>query len=112
MMVLLPAFLWLLANSTLNRHSHLTSLGTIITHAHPFHKNKSAPAPFQGHHHSKKDLWLLDLFSTILLSLICAGSIEPIFRKLPPKTKINADHEVPVKEYFQVHHYHAPPGRF
>jgi hypothetical protein len=110
MTMLLPAFLWLLTNSTLNMHSHLTPVGTVISHAHPFQKNQAEPAPIQGHHHTPGELWLLDLFSILLFSLVTAATIQLISKDLPLTPKERAVHKVPVKEYYQVYHYHAPPA--
>ena len=51
----------LLANGVVFRHSHKLNGGRIISHAHPY--ERSNDSPFQNHHHSEGELWLLDLVS-------------------------------------------------
>lgn len=46
-------------------HSHLLSNGTIITHAHPYNKQKDS-SPFKSHHHSNGELCLLGVVTSFL----------------------------------------------
>jgi hypothetical protein len=109
MALVLPLLLWMLLNATLNRHSHLTATGTLVSHAHPFEKKQEGSSPFQSHSHTTREYLLLDLFHTILFSLGTAGAVMLFRQEVPISPLIGATHKIPCKEHYQVYHYHAPP---
>ncbi len=108
-MLLLAAMIWLLFNTTVNRHIHVLSDGYIITHSHPFTKQQSDSIPFKTHQHTDKALLLLSLFSEIIFSLITFLILRSYLHSYPQKISIRLTHPEPARKYFQVHLYHAPP---
>jgi hypothetical protein len=50
--LILPVYLLLLANSMMNMHVHVLSGGMVVRHAHPF---KTDAGSGEAHHHSSKD---------------------------------------------------------
>ncbi len=59
--LLLPAYFTLLANSVMNRHTHVLPNGIMVTHAHPYAKNANGES--QTHHqHSGKGFVFLQSF--------------------------------------------------
>ena len=56
--LLLSIYGLILVNNSLFYHSHVTSDGKVISHAHPFSKQND-DKPFKAHHHSKLELLLL-----------------------------------------------------
>ena len=107
--LLLPAMMWLLFNTTVNRHIHVLSDGYIISHSHPFAKEQSDSIPFNMHQHTEKELLLLGLFSQIIFSLITLLILRPYLHTYSQKIRLHLTHTEPARKYFQVHHYHAPP---
>jgi Mn2+/Fe2+ NRAMP family transporter len=63
----------LVANQTLYVHSHITSDGRVITHAHPYNESEDS-APYKSHQHSKSEFIFLKslqiLFFTFFASLL------------------------------------------
>jgi hypothetical protein len=59
--LLLPAYFLILANSVLNRHTHVLPNGIMITHAHPLPRDEAGNKP-TNHHHSKKGYIFLESF--------------------------------------------------
>ncbi len=59
--LLLPAYFAILANSVLNRHTHILPDGMIITHAHPLTKDADGQKQ-SNHQHSGKDFVFLQSF--------------------------------------------------
>ena len=114
---MLPAILWLFFNTTANRHIHVLSNGYVVSHAHPFHRSHAGPdaLPLQGsstlpsHEHSKNELMLLSLFSEFMFTIITLIIIRPLIHAIRCETRFRMNHPVPIPEYYQVHHYHAPP---
>ena len=109
-LVLLAAVLWLFVNATVNRHTHHTSDGFIISHAHPYDKDRAGLPDSQSHDHSQTELILLNLFSNPFAPLVLfmvLNFITFLIRQLPVD---NRDYNSPVPELYQVHHYHAPPA--
>ncbi|MFK5855651.1 MAG: hypothetical protein QM503_05935 [Bacteroidota bacterium] len=56
--LLLISYGFILVNNSLFYHSHVTTNGAVISHAHPFSK-QSDNKPYKNHHHSKIELLLL-----------------------------------------------------
>ena len=56
--LLLSIYSLILVNNSLFYHSHITSNGKVISHAHPFNKQND-DNPYKAHHHSKLELLLL-----------------------------------------------------
>ena len=108
-LIMLPAVVWLFSNTVVNRHIHVLSGGYIIVHAHPFAKSQADPKDPNPHKHTRKELFLLDLFFTIIFSSIAALVIQSFLNACPQLTGCRIRNQVPARKYFQVHHYHAPP---
>jgi hypothetical protein len=80
--LLLPAFVWLIYNYSVNWHLHYLDSGWTVTHAHPFDKNDAPVSNTPSHHHNGSQLLILDqVFQllTLALVLIC---ISEIFRRV------------------------------
>jgi hypothetical protein len=56
--LLLIIYGFILVNNSFFYHSHVTSEGKVISHAHPFNKQND-DKPYKSHHHSKLELLLL-----------------------------------------------------
>lgn len=126
LLLLLPAILWLFFNTTANRHIHVLSNGYVISHAHPFVKNHQDPDAFPlddpsalplddpsalpSHQHTNKELLLLSLFSEFLFSIITLIITRPLIHAFPQITRSRFTHPEPARQYYHVHHYHAPPA--
>jgi hypothetical protein len=98
--ILLPAMVWLFANTIVNRHIHVLSDGYIVSHAHPFNT---------PHQHTKKELFLLDLFYIIVFSSITILVIRSFLSTCPLFIRFRVNHQVPARKHYHVYHYHAPP---
>jgi len=57
---ILPAYFLILANSTLNKHSHSLTNGNVISHSHPFKTNKNSKSQGSNHNHSKTEFIIFD----------------------------------------------------
>jgi len=62
-------------NNALFLHKHILPNGDIIVHAHPY-KKAADNAPFQSHHHSTNELFIIS--GIAILFLISILSITPI----------------------------------
>ncbi len=110
MLLLLPAVMWLFFNATVNRHTHFLADGIVITHAHPFAATQSGLDTSQMHHHTKRELLLLSFFSVLTTTILMLLFLKPFLFALPQIIRIHNKHPEPVREYFQVNNYHAPPS--
>lgn len=109
MLLLLLAAVWLFYNSSANRHFHVMSNGYVITHSHPIQHPQSDQGTSQTHQHTEKEFKLLGLFNALFFSVISLFVIRPCLRTCPPAIRIRLIQLVPVRECYQVFHYHAPP---
>ena len=63
-------------NNALFLHKHILPNGDIIVHAHPYHKS-SDNSPFQSHHHSAKELFIISGIAILyLISVLSISSIS------------------------------------
>lgn len=66
-LLLLPAIMWLVFNSTANWHYHSLPGGVVVKHSHPYQQNNipedKVPLPFQGHDHTSLEYLIIDQFS-------------------------------------------------
>lgn len=110
LLLLLPAVVWLFINATVNKHIHYLSGGSIISHAHPYHKTPSNPDPPGPHQHNGLELFLLSLVSDpaattsiVFLLLLFLLAVMLMFK---PHFEVMA----PTRNLYQVRNYHAPPA--
>ena len=54
-LLFLPVYLLLLANSMLNMHMHVLSNGMVVRHAHPFGHDRDQEHDQESHSHSGKE---------------------------------------------------------
>lgn len=108
LVIIIPATVWLVINSTVNGHYHKLQDGKIIYHCHPFKHYENNKSPFEDHHHSKSEYFILDqishtlaLFSVFLISYLITFTYKKIncFRVLI----------LPSKKYFFSRNYRSPP---
>jgi len=109
-LLLLPGLLWLFLNVTVNKHNHYLSGGYIISHAHPYDKIPSNPAPFGSHHHSGAELFLLSLVSDPLTTTSIVFLLVLFLLAVMQLLRFHYHITVPVRRSYQVRNYHAPPG--
>lgn len=107
---MLMAVMWLLFNGNVNRHVHVLSDGYAISHAHPFKGNPADQDSPDTHRHSRSELMLLSLFTNITTTLLVIFCIKPLVEAIPQVITITYPSPEPLREYYQVHHYHAPPA--
>ena len=109
LIVLLPVLLLVFINSSLNRHIHKLSSGQLVSHAHPVFYKDQAGTTDSSHQHTKKELFIFELFSNILFlltGLLLIGIIA--FPGLNTEL-LFYNKARPVKEYYYLLNYHAPP---
>ncbi len=109
LIALFPAICWLFINNSINRHFHQLQSGQIITHAHPYQKEKSDSSPFQSHHHSDFELLILDLVSNLVVIIIAAAPVG-IFHLLIKEIKIRAAKIFAYSEPYNIQKYRGPPA--
>ncbi len=90
LILLFPFICWLSINNTVNKHCHLLKSGYIVYHAHPYAHEKNTKSPFQSHHHSDREFFILDLISNILVILIIPFIIS-FFQKLLKEIKVRPE---------------------
>jgi len=110
LLALLPAVMWLFFNANVNRHIHMLSNGYMITHAHPFKEIPSNSDPNKSHQHSRKELMLLSLISSIATTLLLLFFIKSSLNTIPKLVRFCTNYLEPNRKFFQVHHYHGPPA--
>ena len=108
-LLMLPAVVWLFYNTTVNRHIHVFADGYVISHSHPFAKGQADTDPSRTHSHTEKELLLLSLFSDSVVPIITLLFLIPFIQTYPQTIRIQVNHHEPIRKYFQVHNYHAPP---
>jgi hypothetical protein len=108
-LLLLPAVVWLFFNTTVNRHIHILSNGYVISHSHPFVKKQADSNPSKMHQHTEKELLLLSLFSDPVVVIISLLILRSFIQAFPQISRFRFTHQEPIRKYFQVHNYHAPP---
>ena len=109
LLLLLPAVVWLFYNTTVNRHIHICADGFVISHSHPFTKGQADSDPSRTHQHTDKELMLLSLFSDPVATIIFLFFLLPFIQAYPRNISFQDTSQEPVRKYFQVHNYHAPP---
>jgi hypothetical protein len=105
----MPALLWLFVNATVNRHTHVTSDGRLIFHAHPYEKSPGGTATPEKHHHDNPELFFLSLISDPAIPLILVIYLLPVLDSRYLLLAIPLNYPQPSRDYYQVYHYHAPP---
>jgi len=107
--ILLPAMCWLFINSAINWHYHQLTYGNIISHAHPYQKQNNETSPFQSHHHSDIEYIILELICHLLFFITSLFAALSLFRPFFNRIKSIYNLSPPVKEFYFIRNYHAPP---
>jgi len=63
LLLILPAAVWFIINSTVNCHCHKLQNGKVVQHCHPFTHNEQNHSPFEDHKHTDSEYFILDLIS-------------------------------------------------
>lgn len=110
-LIVLIAVLWLFYNAAVNRHVHILSDGYVISHAHPFADKEAVPGQSgeTGHRHSEQELMLLSLFSGLVYAFIFILILSPFLHSFLQLPGSGQGPQKMTRNYYQVHHYHAPP---
>ena len=100
---------FLIGNVTINQHFHRLPSGTIERHAHPYTKNKTG-TPFQNHHHSNIEYFILSQLSITIFLLTGLGILLSFF--LPRNLEIKNFSSFSIisnTDLYFLLNYHAPP---
>jgi 4-amino-4-deoxy-L-arabinose transferase-like glycosyltransferase len=108
-LALLPALIWLFVNATVNRHTHYLSEGYFVSHAHPYDKTPSNPVPREPHRHNEIEFLVINYISEPLALALQLFVLHLILFSIDRFTGHILHHQEPAREYYNVHHYHAPP---
>ena len=65
--ILISAFLLQVINQSVNLHTHILADGTVIIHAHPYHKTDQS-CPVTNHTHTRNELLSLSLLQILFFS--------------------------------------------
>ena len=106
--VLMVIVVYFVANATSNQHYHKLSSGLIVKHAHPYEKGKIGN-PFQEHHHTSSEFFLLDhLYNIVYWICLLVFSITQC---LSAGEILNFSFHITHKKYdlYFLKNYHAPP---
>lgn len=95
-------------NSNLNQHYHKLDSGSIVKHAHPYNK-ENAGIPFQSHHHSTFEFFLLDTISIALFTVVSFILILTLFPLTLVKTHPPIAEIYKQTDLYFLKNYHAPP---
>jgi len=109
-LVVLPAIFWLFTNSVINWHYHQIYNGILIKHAHPYEKQSTDKIPVQSHHHSNVELVFLDLLCNPLVLLAFFFFSIGKFLSYSTLRKNIFNLPVPVRKFYNIPDYHAPPA--
>jgi len=108
LILIFPFVSWLFINNTINKHYHVLKSGYIVYHAHPYQHEKNAESPFQSHHHSDHEFFILDLISNVLVILIIPAIIA-FFQKLLKEIIISQQSILPYLDNCNQIRYRGPP---
>ena len=107
--IILPAVFWLFTNSVINLHYHQVYNGILVKHAHPYEKQSTHKIPVQSHHHSDVELVFLDLLcNPLVLLAFFFFSLGKFFTYSTLRKNI-FNLPVPVRKFYDIPDYHAPP---
>jgi len=76
--VILPALVCLIINSSANGHYHKLINGSTIYHAHPYDKQQDNNSPEKSHHHTNLEFFILG-FCLFVLDWINIQSLQNTF---------------------------------
>src|SRR5690554_3475215 len=100
---------WLNHNHVTNWHFHITRLGAVVVHAHPYTNNTIPDTPFQKHQHNRFEYLFLSMvyYAIPLLALLLVLGFLFQFRLrnfilLPPPCIIQ-------RVYYPVNLLRGPP---
>jgi hypothetical protein len=98
-------------NAAVNRHTHSFPDGFFLSHAHPYDKTVPGLSDIDPHHHSEAEHLFMALISDPAAPGLILLLLSFLFYAISRLSGIFPNHTEPVKEYYQVHHYHPPPER-
>lgn len=104
----MPAYLYIIQNSILNKHTHVYSNGLVVTHSHNFDLDGDEPA--NNHDHSQTEICL---FCGLNIDLHIVGNDEQIDFEVVDRstTYIVADTQSKYSTYYQHCVSRGPPAR-
>lgn len=109
LIILFPVICWLFINSFINGHYHKLYNGEIIYHCHPFKHNENNNSPFEDHHHTESEYFILAQISNpLVLSsvfLIFIGQFLPLCNEII----ISENLFLLLRSYFYNNNYRSPP---
>ena len=105
---LLPGIAWFIINFAINGHYHKLPNGEVIHHSHPYKHNKNNKLPFEDHHHTDSEYFILDQISKplfLLNILFILHLITSSFKEINLFNVLN----LPSKKYCFSNNYRSPP---
>ncbi|MCK9270717.1 MAG: hypothetical protein WC271_07390 [Bacteroidales bacterium] len=94
-----------IANQALYVHAHKMADGTIVQHAHPYHKSDDGQ-PFKTHHHTKAEIFFLqNLQILFVFTFFTLALIDPAKRAI----SFALPSQVRPQVFVSLHHGRAPP---
>lgn len=109
MLMSLFLVIWLNHNQVTNWHFHITRLGAVVVHAHPYESKTIPDTPFQKHQHNRFEYLFLSmvyyaiplLIILLILSLLFQFRLRN-FQALPSVGKLQ-------RYYYPSHLLRGPP---
>lgn len=107
--LVLPAYLYIIQNSILNKHTHVYSNGLVVTHSHNLDLDGDEPA--NNHQHSQTEICL---FCGLNIDLHVVESDQQINFEIVNRstTYIVADTHSKYSSHYQHSVSRGPPDRF
>jgi hypothetical protein len=109
LILIFPFVSWLFINSYINGHYHKLSNGEIIYHCHPFKHNKNNASPFEDHHHTKSEFFILAQISNPLFLLLAVLILIGQFIHAYSEIIVTRNIFILLKSYFYNKNYRSPP---
>ncbi len=109
LIIIFPAICWLLTNSIINGHYHKLDNGEIIYHCHPFKHNKNNNSPFEDHHHTESEFYIIAQISNPIFILSVFLILIAQLLTLCSEIIISENLYLLLKNYFFNNNYRSPP---
>ncbi|TCO08411.1 hypothetical protein [Natronoflexus pectinivorans] len=106
----LPMVLWLYYNHLTNWHYHLTDNGMVVKHAHPYNSNTLPGTPWQNHHHSNAEFFLLAMLSITATLLVFLLALSLVYQFLYSRLRSYKSLFIFNKGYSITNHMRGPPS--
>ncbi len=107
--IIIPALVCLIINSSSNGHYHKLKNGITIYHAHPYDKQHDNNSPEKSHHHTNLEFFFLGLITNSVF-LFSIGLVFSPSRTHFENIYIFSNWIIPEKDYYPLFNKRAPPS--